>query len=542
MTFFSLANSTSIGLASTVLASQSTSTSSYDCVVLGETYLTLDAMATVAREHVPVAVSEISTPVMAASRRVIEDIVAGGEGDRAVYGVNTGFGGNAQKRIPAAELAELQVNLVRSHAAGVGAPLRTDQVRAMMLLRAAVLALGHSGTRPRVCDLLCDMLNKGVHPVIPSKGSVGASGDLAPLAHMALVLIGEGQAEYEGQILTGAAALKAAALSPLNLAAKEGLTLLNGTQFMTAVGGLAVYDAQMTANLADIAGAMSLEAYQGTNSAFDPRIHHLKQHPGQMTSAAFLTRLLLGSKIITSHADCDKVQDPYSFRCMPQVHGATRDALTHVQQVLERETRSVTDNPLVFANSGEVISGGNFHGQPIALALDYAGIALAELANISERRIEQLVNGRYASGLPPFLAPDPGTSSGFMIAHVTATALVSENKGLAHPASVDSIPTSAGQEDHVSMGARAAIKLEAIQHNVRDVLAIEFLAAAQGLDFRKPRRTSPALQAVYERIRAEVPFMERDRVMTPDIERVRALIDDGSLLSAAESALGSEAD
>jgi histidine ammonia-lyase len=412
----------------------------------------------------------------------------------------------------------------------------------MMLLRAAVLAVGCSGARPLCADALCEMLAKRVHPIIPSRGSVGASGDLAPLAHLALAMIGEGEAELDGVRMPSARALEKVGMKPLELAAKEGLTLLNGTQLMTAVGALAAYDAELTCKFADLAGAMSLEAYKGTPRAFDPRIHAVRAHAGQSASARNLARLLAGSPIVESHRDCGKVQDPYSLRCMPQVHGATRDTLTHVRGVLETEAAAATDNPLVFVGENgepdDIVSGGNFHGQPVAVAMDFAAIGVAELANISERRIEQLVNPHLSSGLPPFLAPESGLNSGFMIAQVAAAALVSENKVLCHPASVDSIPSSAGREDHVSMGAHAALKLRTVHDQVRTVLAIEMLCAAQGVDLRAPFRPAKGLSAAHDVIRARVPMMKVDRPVAPDIEAVRALIDDGSILAAVESQLG----
>jgi histidine ammonia-lyase len=473
---------------------------------------------------------------MARSRAVVDAVVAGGDASPAVYGVNTGFGALAEVRISADQVVRLQQNLVRSHSAGVGAPLPREAVRAMMLLRAAVLATGRSGARVVCCERLCELLNAGVHPEIPARGSVGASGDLAPLAHLALGMIGEGRAEFRGEVLPAAEALRRAEIEPLVLEAKEGLTLLNGTQHMTAIGGLAVLDAEDTARVADIAGALSLEALKGTVRAFDERVIAARPHPGQIAVARFLRELLVESEIADSHKDCGKVQDPYSLRCMPQVHGATRDMLGFTRTVLEREAGSSTDNPLVFADEGEMISGGNFHGQPVAIALDAAAIAVAELANISERRIEQLVNPHLSSGLPPFLAPDSGLNSGFMIAQVAAAALVSENKVLAHPASVDSIPSSAGREDHVSMGATAALKLATIHDHVRTVLAIELLCAAQGIDLRRPLTTTRPLEAVHAVIRAAVPAMMVDRPLAPDIAAVRALIDDGTLIAAARSA------
>jgi len=508
--------------------------------VLGEQTLTLEVIGQVARARRPVRLGATARTRIARARAAIERIASGGAAAPAVYGVNTGFGALAEVRISPSEIAALQRNLVRSHSAGVGGPLPTDAVRGMMLLRAAVLAVGCSGARPEIAELLLAMLDRGVHPIIPSRGSVGASGDLAPLAHLALVLIGEGEAELDGLRMAGGDAMAKAGLRPIELAAKEGLTLLNGTQLMTAVGGLACLDAEETARVADLAGAMSLEAYKGTPRAFDPRIQAVRPHPGQAASAKILARFLADSEIVESHRDCGKVQDPYSFRCMPQVHGATRDTLAYVRGVLEREAASATDNPLVFVADGtedDIVSGGNFHGQPVALALDFATIAVAELANISERRLEQLVNPHLSSGLPPFLAPSSGLNSGFMMAQVSAAALVSENKILSHPASVDSIPSSAGREDHVSMGAHASLKLAQVHDHVRTVLAIELLCAAQGLDLRAPFRPGPGLRAAHAHLRAHVPAMMTDRPISPDIATVRRLIDDGSLLRAAMSAL-----
>jgi histidine ammonia-lyase len=503
---------------------------------LGDDDLTLEALADVARGNRKVEIGTAAHAGMSRARAVVDEVVAGGDAAPAVYGVNTGFGALAEVRISAAQVARLQVNLVRSHAAGVGQPLPRDAVRGMMLLRAAVLATGRSGARPLCCERLCELLNAGVHPVIPTRGSVGASGDLAPLAHLALGMIGEGLAEYCGEIMPAAKALAAANIPALVLEAKEGLTLLNGTQHMTSVGGLAIHDADATARIADLAGAMSLEALKGTARAFDERVVAARPHPGQQAVATLLRALLVDSPIAESHRDCGKVQDPYSLRCMPQVHGASRDVLAFARQVLEREAASSTDNPLVFVDTGEMISGGNFHGQPVALALDAAAMAVAELANISERRVEQLVNPHLSSGLPPFLAPDSGLNSGFMIAQVSAASLVSENKILAHPASVDSIPSSAGREDHVSMGATSALKLAQIHDHVRTVLAIELLCAAQGIDLRRPLTTTRPLEAVHAAIRAVVPAMMVDRPIAPDIVAVRKLIDDGTLLDTARRA------
>ncbi len=526
------------------MVSSPTSAASLDSspVVLGDAPLVLEDIVRVARNHAPVRIGAQARARMVASRAVVDRLAAGGAAGPAVYGINTGFGALAEVRISHSQVAELQRNLVRSHSAGVGQPLPSEAVRAMMLLRAAVLAAGCSGARPACADLLCEMLAKRVHPIIPSRGSVGASGDLAPLAHLALAMIGEGEAELDGVRMPGGRALERAGIQPLQLQAKEGLTLLNGTQLMTAVGALAAWDAELTCRLADVAGAMSLEAYKGTPRAFDPRIHAMRPHLGQATSARNLARLLRDSAIVESHKDCGKVQDPYSLRCMPQVHGATRDTLAHVRRVLEIEAGSATDNPLVFVGqdgaADDIISGGNFHGQPVALVLDFAAIGIAELANISERRVEQLVNPHLSSGLPPFLAPDSGLNSGFMIAQVTAAALVSENKILCHPASVDSIPSSAGREDHVSMGAHAALKLHTVLDQVRTVLAIELLCATQGIDLRAPHRPGPGLSAAHDAIRAKVPMMMVDRAISPDIQVVRGLIDDGSILTAVQEAIG----
>jgi histidine ammonia-lyase len=500
--------------------------------MLGKEPLTLEAIAEVARTGKKVQLSAEARARIDAARAVVDRIADGGDAAPAVYGVNTGFGFLADVRISADEIRNLQRNLIRSHAAGVGAPLPEPVVRAMMLLRAQVLSLGHSGVRAVVAELLCAMLNRGVHPVIPQKGSVGASGDLAPLAHLALVVMGEGEAFLDGKRLPGDQALKQAGLSPVPFEAKEGISLVNGTQCMTALGALALVDAEDAARLADLVGAMSLEALKGTPRAFDPRIHAVRPHAGQAASARNLLRLLADSGIVASHKNCGKVQDAYSLRCMPQVHGATRDALGYARRVLEIEASSATDNPLVFADANEMISGGNFHGQPVALALDFAGIAAAELANISERRIEQMVNPHLSSGLPAFLSPESGLNSGYMMAQVTAAALVSENKILAHPASVDSIPSSAGREDHVSMGVHAADKLARIVDNVRNVLAIELLCAAQGVDLRAPHRPGAALAAVLATVRAQVPLLELDRPVYRDVATLRGLLDDGTLVAA----------
>ena len=467
---------------------------------------------------------------VARSRQVIDSILAPSDGEaQTVYGVNTGFGKLADVRIPAERLAQLQTNLVRSHACGLGEPLSEAESRAMLLLRANVLAKGFSGIRVELLQLLVAMLNAGVHPVIPAKGSVGASGDLAPLAHLALVIIGEGEAFYFGKRMTGAEALASAGLSPVELAAKEGLALLNGTQAMTSVGALAVAHASRLTNIADLAGAMSLEALMGTPAAFDPRIHQARPHPGQIASAANLIQVLEGSQIRESHRSNDpRVQDAYCLRCMPQVHGAVRGVLAHVTNILVIESGSATDNPLVFTSEngagGEIISGGNFHGAPLSYAFDYAAIALTDLASISERRIDRLINPDINEGLPAFLCADAGLSSGYMIAHVTAAALLNECKVLSHPASTDSVPTSGGKEDHVSMGMTGAMKLRQIVQNLELILAIEMMCAAQGLDYRLPLKPSRAVAEAHERIRTVVPHLDDDRIPAPDIESVARLI------------------
>ncbi|MFN0124955.1 MAG: histidine ammonia-lyase [Blastocatellia bacterium] len=457
------------------------------------------------------------------SRAFVETLLARNE---VVYGINTGFGALSEVVIPAAELEELQLNLIRSHACGVGDPLPWEVSRAMLLHRANVLAKGFSGCRPLVIETLIAMLNRGVHPLIPSRGSVGASGDLAPLSHQALVLIGEGEAMYQGERLPGAEAMRRAGIPLLTPAPKEGLALLNGTQAMTATGGLALVAALRLAEAADVIGALSLEALRGTPAAFDERIHAARPHSGQLASAARLRELTRDSEIRESHRDRavdPRVQDAYALRCMPQVHGAVRGALAHVREIVEVEINSATDNPLIFPESGEVLSGGNFHGEPVALAFDYAAIAVADLGTISERRTERLVNPAL-SGLPAFLSPHPGTNSGLMIAQVTAASLIAENNVLAHPASVGTLPTSANKEDHVSMGMTAALKLAQVVGNTEIILAIELMSAAQGLEFLKPLRPATRLRPVYERVRAVVPPLERDRQLSGDIEALVPLV------------------
>ncbi len=492
-------------------------------LVLDGQALTLQEIEDVALDRQQVAIAPAASLRVADSRELIEGILAAGE---TVYGVNTGFGKLSDVRIPSGSLAQLQTNLVRSHAGGVGQPLSEGESRAMLLLRANVLAKGFSGCRLKLVEFLIALLNAGVHPVIPEKGSVGASGDLAPLAHLALVVIGEGQAFLNGVRMAGGDALRCAGLQPLALAAKEGLALLNGTQAMTAVGALAVARGLRVAKLADVAGAMSLEALMGTPAAFDPRIHQARPHVGQMAAAAHLLRLVEGSEIREAHREHDsRVQDAYCLRCMPQVHGAARGVLDHVRSVLEIEAGSATDNPLVFPkgstttpNSGAVLSGGNFHGAPMAYAFDYAAIALTDLAGITERRIDRLLNPDINEGLPAFLSPDPGLSSGFMMAQIVSAALINECQVLSHPSSTGSIPTSGGKEDHVSMGMTAAIKLRQIVEHAERIAGIELMCAAQGLEFRRPLKSGRKIESVYAAVRRVVPRLEQDRVLATDIE------------------------
>ncbi len=470
-----------------------------------------------------VTLTPAAIPRINRARKFVEDIISRGQ---VVYGINTGFGALSDVTIPADKLRELQLNLVRSHSCGVGEPLTERVVRAMMLLRANVLAKGYSGCRAIVIETLLKMLNARVHPVIPSRGSVGASGDLAPLAHLASVAIGEGEAIYMGESMAGGDAMKWAGIEALTLEAKEGLALLNGTQAMCAVGSLALLAAERLVSSADIAGAMTLEALKGTPVAFDYKIQAVRPHPGQVKSARRLRELIEGSEIRESHRDSatdPRVQDAYALRCMPQVHGAVRDALTHARRILEIEINSATDNPLVFPDSNEVLSGGNFHGEPIALALDYAAIAVADLGTISERRVERLVNPDL-SGLPAFLALDPGMNSGMMIAQIVAASLIAENNVLAHPASVANLPTSANKEDHVSMGMTSALKFAQVVANSERILAIELMCAAQGLEFLKPLRPGPQLQEVYDRVRQIVPALERDTPLAGYIEALVPLL------------------
>jgi histidine ammonia-lyase len=500
-------------------------------IILNGQALSLEEIEAVSIAGCPVGIDPEARARIAESRALIEKILAEGQ---TVYGVNTGFGKLSDVRIPSEKLAELQVNLVRSHAGGVGAPLSEPEVRAMLLLRANVLAKGFSGVRPVLVDLLIAMLNSEVHPVIPEKGSVGASGDLAPLAHLALVAIGEGEAFYRGQRIAGGEALQRAGLEPVRLSAKEGLALLNGTQAMTAVGALATARARRVVKLCDLSGAMSLDALRGTPAAFDARIHAARPHAGQIAAAEHLLSLLEGSAIRESHREHDtRVQDAYCLRCMPQVHGAVRGALDHVTGILEVEAGSATDNPLIFPEEsgadGTVVSGGNFHGAPLAYAFDYAATVVTDLCSITERRIDRLLNPDINEGLPAFLSTDPGLSSGFMMAQIVAAALINECQVLAHPSSTGSIPTDGGKEDHVSMGMTGAIKLRQIVEHAERILAIELMCAAQALEFRRPLKSSEAIEKAHDAVRAVVPRLERDRVLATDIAAMSEAVRGGQL-------------
>jgi histidine ammonia-lyase len=501
-------------------------------ILLDGASLSLEQLLAIADAGAEVGLAPAAAARIDASRAIVDRYASGSE---AVYGINTGFGALAETAIPHDALGALQLNLLRSHAAGVDAPLPVRAVRATMALRANVLAKGYSGIRRSTIDLLLALLNRRVHPSVPSRGSVGASGDLAPLAHLALVLVGEGDATVGDApaAVPGRTALEAAGLSPVILGPKEGLALINGTQPSTAVAALALAGAERLAEAADVAAALSIDALRGSIRPFDPRIHAARPHAGQVTSAGNIARLLEGSAINASHAGCGRVQDAYSLRCAPQVHGAARDALTYVRGVLLTEANAATDNPMVFAAEGDIVSGGNFHGAPVSIAADFLVLALAQLATISERRSDRLVNPA-SSDLPAFLTPNSGVQSGFMMAQVTAAALASEIKTLAHPASVDTIPTSANREDHVSMSMGAALKAERAFQLATRVVAIELLCAAQAIDLLAPIATSPALQRVHSALRARVPVLTADRAPAPDIAVIAAWIADGSLRRACE--------
>jgi histidine ammonia-lyase len=490
----------------------------------------------VAVDRAPVGLADSARERMRAARALVERAVHGRQ--EHTYGVNTGFGRFVSRSIPEELTEELQLRLLRSHACGVGEPYPPEIVRAAMLLRANALAKGFSGCRVQTVELIVSCLNSGLLPHVPSRGSVGASGDLAPLAHLALPLIGEGEASFEGQRLPGDRALAAAGLEPVRLEAKEGLSLVNGTQFMAAFGALGLFRARQVAKAADIASAVSLEALQGSRTSFLPQIHAARPLRGQIDSAANVLRLLEDSAINEAHRWCDKLQDAYSLRCAPQVHGASRDLLDYVSYTVTTELNSATDNPLVLVEDELLVSNGNFHGQPLAFALDALAMAVAELADISERRIERLVNPSLSGGLPAFLTGDGGLNSGFMIPQYVAASLVSENKVLSHPASVDSIPTSAGQEDHVSMGNAAGLKAWQVLANAERVLAIELLAGVQGIEFLAPLRPGVGVRAAREFVRTLSPRLRDDRQLSGDIEAVAAAVRDGSLVEAVEAEVG----
>ena len=494
--------------------------------------LRIDDVWEVAVHRAPVALSDEGRGKMAAARALVE------HAPEHTYGVNTGFGRFVSESIRPDQVDELQLRLLRSHACGVGEPYPVDVVRAAMLLRANALAKGYSGARIETVELLIECLNRGVLPRVPARGSVGASGDLAPLAHLALPLVGEGHAWFEGALHSGADALAAAGLEPVRLGAKEGLSLINGTQFMAAMAALALVRSRRLARVADLACALSLEALQGSRTSFHPAIHQARPLRGQVDSAANIHGLLEGSAIIESHRWCDKVQDAYSLRCAPQVHGASRDLLGHVEATVKVELNAATDNPLVLVEEGIVVSNGNFHGQPLAFGLDLLAMAVSELASISERRVERLVNPSLSEGLPPFLTLEGGLNSGFMIPQYVAAALVSENKSLCHPASVDSIPTSAGQEDHVSMGNAAGLKAMQVLANAERALAIELLAGAQAIEFLAPLEPGPGVRATHGAVRVLSERLRDDRSLADDIERVAAAVRDGSILAAAEAEIG----
>jgi len=503
-------------------------------VTLGIDGLTLEQLVAIARNGANVQLAVAAAKRISAARNLIDGWIRQG---KTIYGVTTGFGALSDVAISGKDTSLLQKNILRSHAAGVGDPIPVETVRAAMALRIKDLARGHSGIRLKTTRHLIKLLNENIVPVVPAKGSVGASGDLAPLAHLALVLIGEGQAFIEGKRISGRRALAHAGLEPLVLGAAEGLALVNGTQVMTAIGALTVFDALRLSRLIDIAAAMSLEVLMGSRTEFDPRIQRVRPHPGQAAAADNMARMTQASEIITSHRDCSRIQDAYTLRCSPQVHGASKDAIAYCRQVVETEMNSSTNNPLIFREEGDFVLGGNFHGQPVAMAMDFLGMALAELADISERRVERLVNPKL-SGLPAFLVSDGGLNSGYMIAQYTAAALVSENKVLAHPACVDSIPTSANKEDHVSMGTIAARKCREIADSAEQVIAIELLCAAQALDLFTNLKPGDGTLAAYRVIREHISHLETDRFLAGDIADMTALMRSGLLLEAVEKKIG----
>ncbi len=502
-------------------------------IITGNT-LTLEEVAAVCRNFYEVELSKSAVDKIIASRKIVDEFV---ENEDVVYGITTGFGKFSDVSISKEESKLLQKNLIVTHAVGAGKPFDTEIVRGIILLRINNLAKGYSGAKLETIQTMIDMLNKGVHPVVPQKGSLGASGDLAPLSHMVLPMIGLGMAEYAGEVMSGAEAMKKAGVPIIELTSKEGLALINGTQVMTSVGALTVYDAINLLKISDIAASLSFEAHNGIVDALDQKVHDVRPHKGQKDTARIMLQLLAESKMTTRQGDI-RVQDAYSLRCTPQVHGASKDAINYVKEKVEIEINSVTDNPIIFPETREGISGGNFHGQPMALSFDFLGIALSELADISERRLERLVNPAL-SGLPAFLVEHGGLNSGFMIVQYSAAALVSENKVLAHPASVDSIPSSANQEDHVSMGTIAARKAKEIMENVRRVLAMEIMCACQGIDLRGNRGLGKGTDPVYKAVRQHVPMLKEDRPLYEDINKCEELIMDNTIISASEQAAGS---
>ncbi len=503
-------------------------------IMLNGKELTLESLIQITRGNAHVCASLAAMEDVKRSRSLVEALVAGG---RPMYGINTGFGLFSEVAIPEEDINLLQIKLILADAAGVGAPLPVDVVRGMLVMRANSLLNGFSGVRPVVINTILDMLNRGVHPVVPEKGSVGSSGDLCPLAHMVLPMIGLGEAEYNGVVMEGAEAMAKAKIPLIELKAKEGLALINGTQCMTSVAAHALADAITLKKTADIVGALTVESLRGIKNAYDPRIQEVRRHSGQKEAAENMLRLLEGSEYVTTQGEL-RMQDSYSLRCIPQIHGASRLAIDYVASVVENEINAVTDNPIVLVDTGDVFSGGNFHGQPVAIAADTLGIALSELGNISERRIAKLIDPALNHGLPAFLVKHGGINCGFMIPQYAAAALVSENKVLAHPASVDSIPTSAGQEDHVSMGTIGARKAAQILENVRMVLGIELMCAAQALDLQEKRKLGAGTEAAYKVIRGAVKFMEEDRVFYKDQKLAAELIADGTLVKAVEEAVG----
>lgn len=504
-------------------------------LVLDGKSLQIEQLIKVARESEKVRLSESSKKAIKLARALVEKKL---QSDEVIYGVTTGFGEFSRVKVSLSKVRDLQQNIIRSHVTGVGDFLPEEVVRAMMLLRINTLAHGHSGVRLKVVETFIEMLNKNILPLVPEKGSVGSSGDLAPLAHIALGLIGEGEVMFEGKRQLAEKVLAQAKIQPMKLEAKEGLALVNGTQLMTALGALVVYDAESLAKHADIVAAMSTDVMRGTIRHAHPGVHQLRPFVGQKLVAENIWKLMRKSKILESHKGCGQVQDAYSMRCVPQVHGASRDTIVYARQMVEIEMNSVTDNPLIFPEEDDILNGGNFHGQPVALVMDFLGIALAEYANIAERRIARLVDCHLSEGLPPFLVKNGGVNSGMMIAQYTAASLVSENKVLAHPASVDSIPTSANKEDHVSMGTIGARKCREILKNTVNVIAIELMCAAQALDFRRPLKSSKGLEVVFKVVRKSVPKLIKDRVLYYDIVKIQQLLERREVLRAVEKAVG----